>query len=218
MSLIATDLSRRLDPVLFAADAGLVLDSWQSSLVREQPRRAILNCSRQSGKSTTVAVLALHVAVFEPDSLIIVAAPSQRQSIELLRSIRNLHTRMENVPSVEGDAVQKLELSNRSRILALPGSDDGKTIRGLSNARLVLVDEASRIPDALMGALRPMLATNARGSLIMLSTPAGKRGVFHDTWHSGDPASRIGACVHVPANQQGVLGGGIARAWPDSVC
>jgi hypothetical protein len=94
---------------------------------------------------------------------------------------------MENVPSVEGDAVQKLELSNRSRILALPGSDDGKTIRGLSNARLVLVDEASRIPDALMGALRPMLATNARGSLIMLSTPAGKRGVFHDTWHSGDP-------------------------------
>jgi hypothetical protein len=33
-----------------------------------------------------------------------------------------------------------------------------------------------------------MLAVNARGSLIMLSTPAGKRGTFHDIWHNGDPA------------------------------
>jgi hypothetical protein len=119
--------------------------------------------------------------------LIIVAAPSQRQSIELLRTIRKLHTNLENVPEITSDAVQKLELANGSRILALPGSDDGKTIRGLGNARLCLVDEASRIPDSLMGALRPMLAVNVRGSLIMLSTPAGKRGVFYDTWHSGDP-------------------------------
>jgi Helicase len=186
--LIAADLSRHLDPVLLAADAGLVLDPWQADLVRKQPRRAILNCSRQSGKSTTVSVAALHVACFEPDSLVVIASPSQRQSAELLRSIRGLHSKLENVPEMDTESVLKIELANRSRILALPGSQEGKTIRGLSNARLVLIDEASRIDDTLMGALRPMLAVNARGSLIMLSTPAGKRGIYHDIWHSGDPA------------------------------
>jgi hypothetical protein len=187
--MLAVDFAHALDAVAFAEAAGLRLDDWQASLVRTQPRRTILCASRQSGKSTTCAVLALHVACFEPESLIVVAAPSQRQSVELVRSIRKLHGNVKNVPEIVSDAVQKLEMANGSRILALPGdSGDGKTIRGLSNARLVLIDEASRISDDLMGALRPMLATNARGSLVMLSTPAGKRGVFYETWHNGDPA------------------------------
>jgi hypothetical protein len=43
-----------------------------------------------------------------------------------------------------------------------------------------------------------MLAANARGSLIMLSTPAGRRGVFHDVWHDGDASwTRI----RVPASE-----------------
>jgi hypothetical protein len=117
----------------------------------------------------------------------------------LVRSIRLLHGKLENVPEITSDAVQKLEMANGSRILALPGDKgDGATIRGLSNCRLCLVDEASRISDDLMGALRPMLAVNARGSLVMLSTPAGKRGVFYDTWHNGYPAwTRI----RVPASE-----------------
>jgi hypothetical protein len=195
--LIGQDFAMAMDPVLFAEACGVTPDPWQADLLRKQPRRAILNCSRQSGKSTTCALMALHAAVFEPDSLIVVASPSQRQSAELLRSIRGLHSKLENAPSLDAESVLKIELENRSRILALPGSQEGKTIRGLGNARLVLVDEASRIDDSLMGALRPMLAVNARGTLIMLSTPAGKRGTFHDIWHSGDPAwTRIG----VPAS------------------
>jgi hypothetical protein len=184
--LLASDLSRHLDPVLFAADAGLTLDPWQASLVREQPRRAILCCSRQSGKSTTVSVLALSIACGEPDSLICIASPSQRQSDELLLSICKLHNKMENVPEKK-ESVRKIEFENGSRILSLPGSNDGKTIRGLSNCRLVLIDECAGIDDELMSALRPMLIVNQRGSLIMLGTPKGRRGIFFDTWHNGDP-------------------------------
>jgi hypothetical protein len=96
-------------------------------------------------------VLALHVACFENDSLILVAAPSQRQSVELVRTIRKLHSNVGGgVPEMTGDAVQKIELANGSCILALPGSEDGKTIRGLGNCRLCLVDEASRIPVDLL--------------------------------------------------------------------
>ena len=43
----------------------------------------ILNIGRQVGKSTVIAVLALHTCLYEPGSLVIVIAPSERQSQEL---------------------------------------------------------------------------------------------------------------------------------------
>ena len=55
-----------------------------------------------------------------------------------------------------------------SRVISLPGSE--KTVRGFAGANLIVCDEAARIDDDLMAALRPMLAT-VNGSLLMLSTP-----------------------------------------------
>jgi hypothetical protein len=49
---------------------------------------------------------------------------------------------------------------------------------------LLILDEASRIDDALYYSVRPMLAVSD-GSLMMLSTPWGKRGVFFEEW-TGD--------------------------------
>jgi hypothetical protein len=196
--MLGKDLARFLDPVLFASDAGITCDPWQANLLRQMPRRALLNCSRQSGKSTTCALMALHVGCYEPESLIICLAPSQRQSAELLRSIRILHGKVDGVPALDGESVLKLEMENGSRIMALPGGEEGKTIRGLAGCRLLLVYEAARIDDALMQACRPMLATNARGALVMLSTPAGRRGTWFDLWHNGDP---MWTRVRVPASE-----------------
>jgi hypothetical protein len=56
---------------------------------------------------------------------------------------------------------------------ALLGTE--KTIRGFSGAALLIVDEAARVDDALYYALKPMLAVSG-GSLLMLSTPYGRRG------------------------------------------
>ena len=49
----------------------------------------------------------------------------------------------------------------------------------------MIVDEASRVADELYFAVRPMLAVSL-GSLMMLSTPYGKRGVFFEEWSQGD--------------------------------
>jgi hypothetical protein len=73
-------------------------------------------------------------------------------------------------------------LENGSRIEALPGTE--KTIRGFSGVDLLILDEASRVADELYHAVRPMLAVSG-GSLMMLSTPYGKRGVFFDEWSEG---------------------------------
>ena len=44
---------------------------------------------------------------------------------------------------------------------------------------------AARVDDALYRAIRPMLATTDRGRLMLMSSPFGKRGHFHDEWAAG---------------------------------
>jgi hypothetical protein len=174
--LIGRDLARNLDPVLMAQDCGITPDPWQADLLRSSAPRALLLCSRQSGKTTTTSLIALHCAV----------SPSQRQSAEMLRTIKQLHGKLDGAPALVTESVLKIELANGSRILALPGTE--KTIRGLAGASLVIIDEAARVEDELLAAVRPMLATNAAGRLIALTTPNGKRGFFYEAWH-GDPDS-----------------------------
>ena len=59
-------------------------------------------------------------------------------------------------------------------------------MRGFSNPALMLIDEASRVTDAMYEALRPMLATG-NGDLWLMSTPFGKRGFFWEDVGAGGP-------------------------------
>ncbi len=59
-----------------------------------------------------------------------------------------------------------------------------ETVRGFSGTSLLIVDEAARVDDELYYAVRPMLAVSG-GSLMMLTTPYGKRGAFHEEWTGG---------------------------------
>ncbi|WP_439925580.1 phage terminase large subunit [Nitrobacter sp. JJSN] len=187
--LIAADFARAVDPVLMARDAGIECDPWQADLLRVNPKRALLLCSRQSGKTTVTALMALHRAIYETGALVVIVSPSNRQSGEMLRQIKKLHGSLNGAPELVGDSVLKIEMTNGSRILALPGTS--ATIRGIAGVSLVVVDEASRVEDDLMAAVRPMLATRSDGSLIALTTPAGKRGWFFDAWHGDNEWHRV---------------------------
>jgi hypothetical protein len=52
------------------------------------------------------------------------------------------------------------------------------TVRGFSAVSMLIVDEASRVPDAVYLALRPALAVS-RGDIVLVSTPNGRRGFFY---------------------------------------
>jgi hypothetical protein len=136
----------------------------------------------------TASVSALHEALYQPGSLILVVAPSQRQSAELLRTVRALFNLLAIQIAATSESTGGLELANGSRIISLPAKEE--TVRGYSNVSLLIVDEAARVDDALYYALRPMLAVSD-GRLLLLSTPNGQRGFFHDAWHSPDPWYRI---------------------------
>src|SRR5262249_56839935 len=82
----------------------------------------------------------------------------------------------------------RLELTNGSRVVALPG--DEQHVRGYSGVSLLVIDEAARVPDALYYAVRPMLAVS-QGRLVALSTPFGKRGWVHAAWTGAGAWERI---------------------------
>jgi hypothetical protein len=200
MVALRDDLRLALDRVAFAEKLGIVPDEWQENFLRSSADRVLLNCSRQSGKSTMSAVIALHRALYHPGSLVLCLAPALRQSQELFAKIAGFYRDLGRPVAPQGERKLSLELENDSRIITLPGSE--KTIRGYSGAALLLVDEASRVDDGLYYAIRPMLAVSG-GSLMMLSTPYGKRGVFYEEWSGGVgweryevPASE---CPRIPA-------------------
>ncbi|MBI4748640.1 MAG: terminase [Acidobacteria bacterium] len=186
--MIASDLAMALDPLLFARCSGFHPDIWQADLLCSPSPQNILLCSRQAGKSTVTSFLALHQALFYPRSLILLLAPAERQSKELFNDkLKRQYQRLsENVPVVKARQESALEMAfnNGSRICALPGKE--ATIRGFSSVNLLVVDEASRVPDDLYRAVRPMLAVS-QGRLVLLSTPYGKRGFFHEEWSNGGP-------------------------------
>jgi hypothetical protein len=67
-----------LDPSLILSAQRMPADPWQRELLRCADRSVLLNCSRQSGKSTAVAALALHQALIRPEALVLLIAPAER--------------------------------------------------------------------------------------------------------------------------------------------
>jgi len=176
------------DPVTVMAAAKLPPDPWQARLLRSDAERVLILGSRQMGKSSVSAALAVRVALLRPNSPVLLLSPSQRQSGELFRKVLNLYTALGGpVPTVRETALQ-LELTNGSRVLSLPGNEG--TIRGFSEVALLVIDEAARVSDALYYAVRPMLAVS-KGRLVALSTPFGQRGWFYDEWAGTNDWERV---------------------------
>jgi len=185
--MIAHDLRLALDPVAFAVELGFTPDGWQEKALNWTGNRLMLNCSRQTGKSTMAAILALHLAIYSM-SLILLVSPSLRQSSELFRKVTDLIKKLSTKPKLIEDNKLSCTFNNGSRIVSLPSSE--ATIRGFSGANLIIEDEASRVPGELYRAIRPMLATSG-GQLILMSTPFGKRGHFFEEWDKGESWEKV---------------------------
>ncbi len=188
MNNIVYDLNLALDPVKFAIQLGFNPDPWQVNVLSSVSKRLMLNCSRQSGKSTTASILALHRAIYFPDNLILLISPSLRQSSELFRKVGVQLDRLKMKPKLLENNKLSCIFDNKSRIVSLPSSEG--TIRGYSGANLIIEDEASRVEDGLYMAIRPMLAVS-NGRLILMSTPFGKRGHFYQEWSEGEEWEKI---------------------------
>jgi len=184
-----------LDAITFAEKyLRLDLDPWQKSVLTDPWKRALLNVTRQGGKSTVAAILGLYEALYRPGSLTIIVSPSDRQSGELFRKLVALRNQLPQDFELLEDTKRSMSVLGGGRVASLPGSE--ATIRGFSAATLIVEDEASRVEDDLYQAVRPMLATT-NGRLLLMSTPFGKRGHFYREWSAGTGWKR----VRVPATE-----------------
>lgn len=177
----------KADPVAVLTRAGTTPDPWQSALLLSRWTQALLLASRQAGKSETSAAVALHQVLTVPGSLVLITAPSQRQAIEAFRKAADRYERLGRPVPGKVNATF-MELANGSRLIAVPGSE--RTIRGFSAVSLLVVDEAARVPDALLAGLRPMLAVSG-GRLLACTTAFGARGWFYDAFTGSDSWYRL---------------------------
>ena len=77
-----------------------------------------------------------------------------------------------------------VELANGSRAIGLPGTE--ATTRCFTNVGLLIIDEAARVHDETYKSVRAFVVAS-RGRILMLSTPYGLRGFFHDEWRAHSP-------------------------------
>ena len=179
---IRNDLAMALDAAAVMRCAGFVPDPWQIEYLRCEIPQILLLCSRQSGKSRATASLAAHKAFYTPGSLTLLLSPSERQSKEIFRKVKEVYNAVRPPIKPISDNKLEYEFDNGSRVAALPGKEE--SIRSFSGVDLLVIDEASRVDDVLYRSVRPMLAVS-NGQLVCLTTPWGKRGWFYDAWEHG---------------------------------
>jgi hypothetical protein len=177
------DLTRAIleaEPSMVMELGGMQPDPWQRDLLRSKADRVLLLCSRQLGKSTSTAFVALSQAYMVPNSLVLLISISKDQAVELFLKVTTIHAKLR---LVEENRVltDYIELRNGSRILALPGTAD--SARGYSAANLIVIDESARVPDDTWVAVLPIVLAS-RGRVVCLSTPAGQSGRFYELWTS----------------------------------
>jgi hypothetical protein len=203
-----------LDPSRILGSCGLTPDPWQRDFLFARDRQVLLNCSRQSGKSTVVSALALHSALFTPGGLVLLLSPSQRQSAEIFRKVNDAYNKLKRpIPAIH-ESQLRLELANGARVVCLPGREE--TIRSFGGVTLLVLDETARIPDQLYRSVRPMLAVS-RGRLVALSTPFGQRGWFYEEWKGDGPWKRVQVtwrdCPRITAEFIAEETRSMGRAW-----
>ncbi len=177
------------DPIGFAKTLTLEawdwkeIEPWQMKILASNSHHLFINVSRQLGKSSILAVKAFIKALTVPDALILFVA-EQRQSNEDMIKVREITRAFDKwlrehyndevrfVPV--SNNITSIEYTNGSRIIALPANEK---IRGFSAPTMVVIDEASRVPDEVFVAVDPML-TFTNGQLILASTPFGNQGFY----------------------------------------
>src|ERR687886_57976 len=120
---LASDLAVALDPVLLAQRAGFAPDEWQASVLRSGAPRLLLNFSRQSGKSTVAALLAMHTAIYDAGALVLLVSASLRQAAELYAKCVAVYRALERPLPTTTETALRLDLANGSRIISLPASE-----------------------------------------------------------------------------------------------
>ena len=150
---------------------------YQTRLLEDKSKRIVACMGRQTGKTTSIAMKALHFADMNPKMTVLITAPSLRQSMIMFDRIVTFVYASPRLRSKLARVTHTLVcFDNGSRIIALPCSEH--RLRGYS-ANMIICDEASWVSEKVITqVLFPMLTTT-QGYAVFLSTPWDKNHFFY---------------------------------------
>ena len=192
------------DPIFFlknfvfiqTTDFGRVLFNvylYQDKLLHVVNRhdRTIILKSRQLGITTLLAAYSLWKMIFQKDFSVLTVAPDRDKAKAVILKIQFAYDNLpawlkEGCADVEHNK-SMLRLSNGSKAEAVAGSKDATRSK---TANFLIIDEAAFIKDAdeTCAAALQILATG--GKCVMLSTPNGAGGYFHEKWEEAEQKSK----------------------------
>jgi len=156
-------------------------DPWQANILYAPDDDHLLVCSRQSGKSETAAALTAATAVNRAATLSLVISTGREAAGEFLKKVISkiqLAT-AEGVAKIKQQNATSITLGNNSRVISLPSTE--AATRGWTVNGVLVLDEASRVPDAVIDAVLPVVSVGG-GTTLFLSTPNGKANRFAEIY------------------------------------
>lgn len=176
--MIDLDAARRSLPA-FAELIGRPMADFQAEALRLETRTTVIVAPRQSGKSRSLALLALHRAFTKPGLRVLIVSAGDDAAKRLLAEIRNVAV---SSPLLRGSVTDELAalvtLTNGSEIRSVPASE--RQIRGWT-VDLLLVDEAALVSDdLLLGAAIPTTAARPDARIVLASSATSASGAFYD--------------------------------------
>jgi hypothetical protein len=170
------------DEVLFARKIlGFHPYSYQEAFLRDRSRLIAACCGRQVGKTTLAAIKALHFALANPITQVLIVSKGLRQSIILFDKILTFTDQATACRLLLTEKSRtRLKFANGSTILALPCGRDGSTLRGFTSDMSIL-DECNFIPRIVIDSvIRPTTIARPNARIVMLSTPWTKDHPFYE--------------------------------------
>ena len=155
----------------------------QAEILDLDAKYLMLCCNRQWGKTTTIALKALHHALSHNDQSIVILSRTKLQAGILIERATNFAARLgHKIRRVLGHQYS-LKLPNGSRIFAVAHNTD-TSVGGTAN--VLIVDEAALVQDEVYWSVSPYVG-RTKGAIWLLSTPRRQVGFFYNFWHDRDP-------------------------------
>lgn len=183
------DLARLRDDLgAFSVAVGLPLTDWQVRSLGLEQRTTVVVAPRQSGKSRSLAVLAVWSAFRRAGVRVLVVSAGEEGAKRLLAEVRSLVTGSPLLAgSVTDETASLVTLSNGSELRSVPASE--RQVRGWT-VDLLLCDEASLISDdLLLGAALPTTAARPDARIVLASSASVASGSFYDFAVRGERGS-----------------------------